>query len=130
MSPFLVFERPTNEVCGWCDLSVLHDFLKMWDFCWRGFSTLKDVFFLFSCLQYEHRISSLLTLKTYFYWGFPRKKYQWLVNQSLILSHSSITFWLVSQSIALINVLGRVPLPHIRFWLVIQISNNIRGLHD
>ena len=40
---FVVFERQTNEVSGWCGLSVLLSFSKS-EFCWRGFGPWRDFF--------------------------------------------------------------------------------------
>ena len=51
VSLFVVFERQTNEVSGWCTLPILHNYLES-GFCWK-------FLFLFSCLRYGHRDSSL-----------------------------------------------------------------------
>ena len=49
---------------------------------------------------------SNLTRKTFIFKGSPGNKHSHLANQSQIILYSSIIFWLVSQSNALIYVFG------------------------
>ena len=86
-----------------------------WGFSWRGFSTLKD-FFLYSLVFFRYL---LLTLKTCtFIEDSPgNRSYQIL---QLFFD------WSVNK-IHWSTFVGRVPLPHIRFLLVIQSNYKIRA---
>ena len=55
VSVFVVFERQTNEVSGWCSLCILLNFSEGETFAGEA-SVLGEVSFL---LRYGHRISSL-----------------------------------------------------------------------
>ena len=93
-------------------------FFGMWGFCWRGFSSWRD-FFSYS-LVFDTDIGSLPS-STYFY-RFP----DWITNHRpfRILQ---LLFYKSANQMRWSTSLGRLSLPRIRFWLVIQSNHNIRA---
>ena len=111
----VVFERQTIEVSGWWSLSIQLNFTDSEAFAGEAF-VLRDIYFLILLsLVWTSDIFSPVTIKTsIFIEDSPGNKHSRLTNQSQIISYSSTTFWLVSQSNVLIYVL-RVSLPRVRF---------------
>ena len=67
VSHFVVFERQTNEVSGWCSLSMLLNFLESEAFVGETLVLGEISFRILLSLVWSLDIFSLLTLKTYFY---------------------------------------------------------------
>ena len=105
---FIVF-----EVFGWCSFSIIQFFGER-GFCWRGISSWR---YFFYSVVFGIDIGSLLSFNpknNNFIEDSLWNKHSPLANQSQIISYTFSTFWLVSQSHALIYVSGRISLPLIR----------------
>ena len=70
---FVLFERQTNGVSGWCSLSMLLNFFGDEGFCWRDFSFWGDFFSYFLAFSFDigYLLSSNLK-NTYFH-----RRYLW-----------------------------------------------------
>ena len=121
-----MFERQTIEVFDWCSFTLLFTFSESKAFAGEALVLGGISFLIHLSLVWTSDLFSHLTLETsIFTEDSPGSKHSWLANQSQIILYTFTTFWLVSQSNVLIYVGGRVSLPIIWFWLVIQSNHNI-----
>ena len=97
--------------CSWQIRNLSDEVFLSNTIFWRVRLLLESLYFLGRCFSYSLIIvMDIWSLHSFnpkivcFYWGFPVNKHSWLANHLQIISSSLTTFWLVSQSNALIYV--------------------------